>query len=590
MQITIKNRIAKVLAPELLKYHVEIDMEEKHSHRDFELELGSYTAGEIQAIAGIFETCGIQGTKVIAADIKKYLQASKEGINSITARTVRQSGWMLEHYFAELPHHLIFSEDDYKGGSYVGYYVNDVDFEPEKKGDRHSYAEPAHVTFNLIYIDCDVRCNRKVKLFAADVLNLTPRQILKRAGYVPESDERLAVLKEETERFFETCGKIGKKMTAKGVGLADLDDAAEKSEGYNFWRRNNELQLDAFGVDCHVVVDVLHEKDTNEERSNMPSESRVDPFRWHKWNLRFFTPAEDDLARHLEADEDTELAPDVQIPVHPLVPCFDLKRHTRLRAHINNLTPYVYRKEVADNLVLPERDIKMVNLLVDESQNTFKDVVTGKGASMNILSEGPPGTGKTVTAEVFAEFKERPLYSIQCSQLGMEPATVEKNLAVILTRANRWNAVLLLDEADVYIRKRGSNMKHNAIVGVFLRILEYASCILFMTTNLADNVDDAIASRCIVRIRYGAPGPDMQYRIWKNLARLNGIELEKGSVKQFVEAHPNISGRDVKNLLKLASFVAKADKKPIDYAALEFALQFKPTANTKDTPESTEED
>lgn len=588
MQITVKNRIAKLIAADLAKFHIEIDLDGKHAYRDLDLELGSYTAEEVRAIAALFETCGLQGTKVIAADIKKYLQAAEDGIEVVTARTVRQAAWMLEHYFAELPHHLIFSEDDYKGGSYVGYYVSDVDFEPEKKGDRHSYNEPAHVTIKMVYIDSDERCGHGIKLYAADVLTLTPRQILKRKGYVPESDERMAVLKDETERFYEVCKQIGKKYTAKGVGVKDLDDASERSESGYIWGRTNEIQLDSFGVDCHVVIDVLQEKDDN--KSSSSRDTNIDLFRWHKWNLRFFTPSEDDLARHLEADEDTELAPDVQVPVHPLVPCFDLKRHVRLRAHINNLTPYVYRKEVADNLVLPERDIKMVNLLVDESQNTFKDVVTGKGASMNILSEGPPGTGKTVTAEVFAEFKERPLYSIQCSQLGMEPATVEKNLSVILTRANRWNAVLLLDEADVYIRKRGANMKHNAIVGVFLRVLEYASCILFMTTNLADNVDDAIASRCIVRLRYGAPGPDAQYKIWKNLARLNEIELEKGAVRQFVEKHPTISGRDVKNLLKLASFVAKADKKPIDYEALEFALQFKPTANVPAGPEPIEEE
>lgn len=160
--------------------------------------------------------------------------------------------------------------------------------------------------------------------------------------------------------------------------------------------------------------------------------------------------------------------------MHPLVPCFDLRRHIRLRVHLNNLTPYVIRREVGDRLILPPRDRALIEMLVDESANTFQDVVSGKGQSVNILSGGKPGVGKTLTAEVLAEYKERPLYSVQCSQLGIDPETIENNLVVILQRANRWNAVLLLDEADVYITKRGSSLQHNAIVGVFLRILEYS--------------------------------------------------------------------------------------------------------------------
>jgi len=189
-------------------------------------------------------------------------------------------------------------------------------------------------------------------------------------------------------------------------------------------------------------------------------------------------------------------------------------------------------------------------------------------------------THNTVTAEVFAEFKERPLYTIQCSQLGTSPEKVEANLAVALARANRWNAILLLDEADVYIRKRGADLEQNAIVGVFLRLLEFASCILFMTTNLPDNVDDAIASRCIARLHYGPPTVEDQVKIWMVLSRLNGIPLTEGDARSFARRHPAISGRDVKNLLKLASFVAQAEGKPLTLETLEYVLQFKPTEDS----------
>lgn len=185
---------------------------------------------------------------------------------------------------------------------------------------------------------------------------------------------------------------------------------------------------------------------------------------------------------------------------------------------------------------------------------------------------------------MFAERKKRPLYSVQCSQLGIDPSSVETNLSVILQRANRWNAILLLDEADVYIRRRGNDLIQNAIVGVFLRVIEYASCILFMTTNLPDDIDDAIASRCIVRIGYGLPPRSDQRRIWRVLADVNGITLGDDVIEQFSARHPRISGRDVKSLLKLASFSAAHRKRPIDADILEEALRYKPTASTPSTP------
>ncbi len=236
---------------------------------------------------------------------------------------------------------------------------------------------------------------------------------------------------------------------------------------------------------------------------------------------------------------------------------------------------------MSDRLILPQRDWDMVNLLVDHSTNEFQDIVVGKGQSMNILACGIPGSGKTVTSEVFSEFKERPLYVIQCSQLGMDVESVEVNLGVIINRANRWNAVLLLDEADVYIRKRGEDLNQNAIVGAFLRVLEYSNCILFMTTNLEDSVDDAITSRCIAKLHYSAPAVDDQIKIWKILALLNKIDMDDAEIKKVAEKHSHLTGRDVKNLLKLASFVNQSSKKPITAKTIEFAMQFKPTEDFK---------
>ena len=73
---------------------------------------------------------------------------------------------------------------------------------------------------------------------------------------------------------------------------------------------------------------------------------------------------------------------------------------------------------------------------------------------------------------------------VSAGELGTNPRELETFLQQILDLANRWQAVLLLDEADVFLEARTSQDLHrNALVSIFLRLLEYFQGILFLTTN-----------------------------------------------------------------------------------------------------------
>jgi hypothetical protein len=105
--------------------------------------------------------------------------------------------------------------------------------------------------------------------------------------------------------------------------------------------------------------------------------------------------------------------------------------------------------------------------------------------------------GKTLTAEAIAEKTRRVLYTVSAGELGSTPEQVDFRLTTILKLAESWEAVFLLDEVDVFLRKRGcDDVKRNAVVSIFLRQLEYFQGVLILTTNMIDQIDPAFESKC----------------------------------------------------------------------------------------------
>lgn len=242
-----------------------------------------------------------------------------------------------------------------------------------------------------------------------------------------------------------------------------------------------------------------------------------------------------------------------EIPIHPQLFCFNLETHTNMWIHVDNLTEYEYNPTLREKLILPAEHRDLVDILTQDMDVLMEDIIHGKSGGTTILCKGAPGLGKTLTAEVYAEVVGRPLYRVHSGQLGVISNEVELNLDKILKRAQRWGAVMLIDEADVYIRQRANDMDHNAVVASFLRTLEYFHGLLFLTTNRVNDVDDAIASRCIATIVYEPPVPEDALRIWKVLAEQFEIRLTDKLISNLVNHFDGISGRDIKELLKLTA-------------------------------------
>lgn len=247
-----------------------------------------------------------------------------------------------------------------------------------------------------------------------------------------------------------------------------------------------------------------------------------------------------------------------EIPEHPLVRLFDLKSHDFYWAHSAKMEPYQYDKSLREKLVLPESHRDLLDVLTTDLGAFVDDIIEGKSAGNVILCKGIPGVGKTLTAEVYAELIEKPLYALHTGTLGTSAASIEKSLQMVFKRAKRWGAVLLLDEADVFTVKRGNDVEQNAIVAEFLRTLEYFDGLLFLTTNRPDDIDEAIISRCAAIIGYDVPKGSDVAAVWRVMAAQYRTELPDSLVADLLRVFPSIAPRDIKMLLRLALRVSKS--------------------------------
>ncbi|RSL39551.1 hypothetical protein CEP53_013974 [Fusarium sp. AF-6] len=157
------------------------------------------------------------------------------------------------------------------------------------------------------------------------------------------------------------------------------------------------------------------------------------------------------------------------------------------------------------------------------------DLVRGKGRGCIILLHGVPGVGKTSTAECVATHTKKPLYPITCGDIGYRPEDVERNMENHFRLAHKWGCVLLLDEADVFLAKRDQkDVQRNGLVSVFLRILEYYSGILFLTTNRVGAIDDAFRSRLHLTLYYPKLTKKQTKEIFKhNFERISDINVNR---------------------------------------------------------------
>ena len=110
----------------------------------------------------------------------------------------------------------------------------------------------------------------------------------------------------------------------------------------------------------------------------------------------------------------------------------------------------------------------------------------------------------------------------------------------------------------------------------FLRQVEWYRGIAFLTSNMDQDIDDAVQSRLTGSLEYEYPSPSQAQRAWENLLRSRSIAQDEARVlAAYLSKAWYMDFRKINAALLLVDTLAKAQKTPITQQMIEKALVFK---------------
>ncbi|KAK7719111.1 hypothetical protein SLS57_005844 [Botryosphaeria dothidea] len=303
-------------------------------------------------------------------------------------------------------------------------------------------------------------------------------------------------------------------------------------------------------------------------------------FSWDNY-LEYPTPEDLEKAKGLKYMKPTGIDPNqVSIDmlsddhfflVSPVMLAFALNNKAWMPVHVDHMG------ELGPPDYVPDANIGVDNLniiralshrQVSSRKNWSADFIKNKGEGVVVLLHGPPGVGKTYTVEKTAISTKRPLLSLTIGDLGKNEEAIEKELSKWFDLAHRWRAILLIDEADIFLeRRKTADLARNGVVAAFLRKMEYFGGLLFLTTNRVEHIDEAFMSRVHVVIGFDKLDRERRRVIWQSFIEKLKREME-GQIRIDEEAERFVlddeemgnvdwNGREIRNAFQTAISLAE---------------------------------
>lgn len=250
------------------------------------------------------------------------------------------------------------------------------------------------------------------------------------------------------------------------------------------------------------------------------------------------------------------------------------------RPKLSDLARQIIPRYTWDDIVLPEHQREILSEIVSTIRERAK-VLEGWGvgqklvpsAAVTILFAGPPGTGKTMAAEVIAGDLGFDLYKINLSSVVSKYiGETEKNLERIFQEAENSNTILFFDEADALFGKRSqvrdAHDRHaNIEISYLLQRMESFDGVTILATNLQANLDEAFLRRLHFVLSIPFPKAKARHHIWQTLFPPEvprAPDLDFGLMAERFK----LAGGNIRNIIVSATYLAAADGGQVTMAHL----------------------
>jgi AAA+ superfamily predicted ATPase len=249
-------------------------------------------------------------------------------------------------------------------------------------------------------------------------------------------------------------------------------------------------------------------------------------------------------------------------------------------ARLANLAQKITPRYDWDDIILPDDQLKLLREIVNavqsrskvlEAWQVGKKLASSKGITM--LFGGPPGTGKTMAAEVMAHNLGLDLYKIDLSTVVSKYiGETEKNLERIFKDAESSNAILFFDEADALFGKRSEvrdahDRFANIEISYLLQRMESYEGVTILATNLRANLDEAFTRRLHYVVDFPLPDEADRYRIWQSLFPQTVPRYPDLDFKLMARRF-KLTGGNIRNIIINAAYLAAADGDQVTMAHL----------------------
>ncbi|MCL1856162.1 MAG: ATP-binding protein [Kiritimatiellaeota bacterium] len=238
-----------------------------------------------------------------------------------------------------------------------------------------------------------------------------------------------------------------------------------------------------------------------------------------------------------------------------------------------------------DDIILPPETKKILREACNHIK--YSDVVlekwgmkkrAGYGIGLNIMFAGPPGTGKTMAAQVAANELNMDLYRIDTSKIVSKYiGETEKHLRTVFDEGRKANVILFFDEMDslfgarTEIKDAHDKYANMQTAYILQRIEEYEG-VLLMATNLINNIDEAFMRRIQYVLYFTLPAPGQRHALWQGMFPREA-PLHSDIDFAYLAENYEISGGVIKNIVISAAFCAASEQTQISMKHVVTALQ-----------------